>query len=244
MDTFNILKEKFKEINNKGYIKSVNNYKNGGGLTLESELESTGGDFNIPDFYDIEIKSAYKFRFQDLELFNSAPDGKHFPAAPWLSEQFGYPDKDYKNIKVFKGNVFGNKFNYIGLRFEYKLHIDRLNQKIVLNIYKNRTLINNDIYWDFDSLKEKLERKDRKIALFIFNKKKIGPTYYYKYEQLMMYELKNFDTFLDLIENGIVFVTFKTGVHKSGKYVGTFSDHGTAFRIEIKNIRLLFNEVK
>ena len=95
MHTFNILLNKFNEIKEKGYIKSINNYNNGSGLTLENELGSTGGDFNIPDFMDIEIKSIYKYRFASIDLFNSAPDGSHFPAAPWITENYGYPDKDF-----------------------------------------------------------------------------------------------------------------------------------------------------
>ena len=39
-----------KEIRKKGYIKSVTTAKNGCGLTLEHLLNSTGGDFCIPDF--------------------------------------------------------------------------------------------------------------------------------------------------------------------------------------------------
>ena len=240
MDTFNILKEKFKKIKNKDYIKSVNTYRNGAGLTLEHELGSTGGDFNIPDFYDIEIKAMYKYRFQSLELFNSAPDGVHFPAISWISENYGYPDKDFKNIKVFKGDVFGNGKNHIGYKYEFKLDVDRIKQKVILEIYRYNRLINNEICWDFDTLKDKLERKDSKLAIFIFNKKYVNSSYYYKYEEMYLYKLKGFNEFINLIEEGIVKVTFKAGVHKSGKYIGTFSDHGTSFRIDVSNIEQLF----
>ena len=241
MNSFEILKRKYDEIHKKGFIKSVNTYKNGGGLTLEHELGSTGGDFNVPDFYDIEIKTLYKLRFQSLELFNSSPDGLHFPAIPWLSERFGYPDKDYKNIKVFKGDVYGNKKNNIGYKYEFKLKVNREKERIHLEVYRLNKLINNEIYWDFDTLKDKLERKDKKLAIFMFSRKYINNSYYYRYDSMSLYELKGFDYFIDLIDKGIIKVTFKAGVHKSGKYIGKFSDHGTSFRIDLNNIQKLFN---
>jgi len=240
MNTFEILKSKYKEINSKGYIKSINNYKNGAGLTVENELGSTGGDFNIPDFLDIEIKTVYKFRYSDIDLFNCAPDGKYFPAALWLADNYGYPDTDYKNIKVFKGNVYGNVAKNIGYKYCFKLNVNYKNKRVELQIYKNNIMINNEIYWDFDSLKSKLERKDSKLAVFKFIRKLINNEWYYKYENLYMYKLKNFETFLDLINQGIIFATFKVGIHKSGKYIGKISDHGTSFRIYFGNMHKLF----
>lgn len=243
MDTFNILKEKYVKIHSKGYIKSVNNYKNGAGLTLENELESTGGDFNVPDFMDIEIKTVYKYRKSDIELFNSAPDGKYFPAALWLAENYGYPDKDYKSINVFKGNVYCHIKNNIGYRYKFRLNVNKEKNRIELEIYKNNIMINNEIYWDFDTLKDKLERKDNKVSVFTFTRKIINNHYYYKYEAIYMYKLKNFETFISLVEKGFIFVIFKVGIHKSGSYKGKISDHGTAFKIYFGNMHKLFYKI-
>jgi hypothetical protein len=59
-----------------------------------------------------------------------------------------------------------------------------------------------------------------------------------------MYKLTNFNNFLNCVENGTIFVTFKTGVYKKGKYTGKFTDHGTSFRICKNNITELFTEQK
>lgn len=243
MHSFKLLQEKYNKLQKKGFIKSVNKYSNGAGLTLESELESTGGDFNIPDFLDIEIKSFYQYRKTYIELFNSAPDGKHFPGSIWLAENFGYPDKDYPNIKVLKGNVYGNRKRYIGYKYQYKLNVNYFKKKIILEIYKNEHMINDEIYWDFDTLKEKLLRKDSKMAIFKFIKKNIEGNVYYKYNSLYMYKLRCFEIFIKLIENGTIFITFKIGVHKSGKYMGKISDHGTGFKIYFGDMKELFYKV-
>ena len=241
---FEDLLKKFKEIRKKGYIKSVTTAKNGCGLTLEHLLNSTGGDFCIPDFKDIELKAIRNYKFADFDLFNASPDGKYVFPAQWIAEKYGYPDRDYKNIKVFKGNIYSRSLNKIGLFNHYKLRVDKENKRIILEIYDYyKNLINSDIYWDFDSLKEKLERKLQKLAIITVDKLYFDKDYYYLYKSINFYTLKSFDVFIDLIDKGYIFVTFKTGVVKSGKYKGKFQDHGTAFRISKNNINELYNKI-
>lgn len=243
-ESFNNLLEKFKKINKQGYIKSITPAKNGCGITLEYLLNSTGGDFCIPDFEDIELKAIRNYDFADFDLFNASPDGKHVFPSQWIADKYGYPDKDYRNINVFKGNIYGTHLNNIGLFNNFKLRVDKENKKIFLEIYDYyKRLTNSDIYWDFDSLKEKLERKLQKLAIINVDKLYSNKEYYYFYRSIKFYKLKSFESFVDLIEKGYIFVTFKTGVGKSGKYEGKFQDHGTAFRISKNNIDKLYNRI-
>ena len=243
-ENFENLLTRFNEIKKQGYIKSVTNSKNGCGITLEHLLKSTGGDFCIPDFEGIELKAIRNYDFADFDLFNASPDGKYVFPSQWIANKYGYPDKDYKDINVFKGDIFGNHFNKIGLFNHFKLKVDNENKKIILEIYNyHKILINNDIYWDFDSLKSKLERKLLNLAIINVDKLYSNREYYYFYKNLKMYTLKSFETFIDLINSGIIFVTFKTSAAKSGKYIGKFQDHGTAFRISKNNIEKLFTRI-
>lgn len=238
------LLENFKRIHKQGFIKSVTSSKNGAGITLEYLLNSTGGDFCIPDFQGIELKALRNYKFADFDLFNSSPDGKYVYPSQWLAENYGYPDKDFKNIKVLKGDIYSNHLNKIGLFNQFQLKIDKVNKKIILQIYNYKNvLINEDIYWDFDTLKEKLELKLKKLAIITTEKLYSNREYYYFYKSIKMYKLKSFEEFINLIEQGIIFVTFKTGVSKSGKYKGKFQDHGTAFRISQCNIEKLFTKI-
>ena len=59
-----------------------------------------------------------------------------------------------------------------------------------------------------------------------------------------IYKLKNFDTFIDLLEKGLIKVSFKVGVFKDPKRLGKIHDRGTAFSIENKNINMLFNLIE
>ena len=59
----------------------------------------------------------------------------------------------------------------------------------------------------------------------------------------VFYKLKNFETFIKLIEDGIIEITFKIGTHKNGSKKGKPYDHGTDFSINIKDIDKLFDSV-
>lgn len=243
METIEKLEKKFAFVKKQGYIKSLSESKNSVGITLENALGSSGGDFNVPDFEDIEIKAVRGYYAAEFDLFNSAPDGKYINSTKWIAENYGYPDKDYKSIKVFKGNIFANSINRIGIKYRFKLDIKREENRIYLNIYDAEyNLINNDIFWDFDSLKEKLLRKDKKLAIFWYCKKYIENSSYFYFYKMKYYELQSFEKFLEEFEKGTIFITFKVGVNKSGKHTGEYTDHGTSFRISKENIRKLFYE--
>lgn len=245
LDTnFKHLLNKFSIIKRKGYIESINNYNNGSGMTLEHYIGSTSGDFCIPDFEGIEIKAVRHYSDCSISLFSSSPDGKYITPNQWIAQNYGYPDKNFSNMKIINGTISGDKLYKIGLFYYFKLRVDYASLKIILEIYDyQKNLINNDIYWDFDSLEEKLYRKLQNLATVEFLKKYFNGKNYYKYQDIRMYKLKSFNTFLNLINDGIVSISFKVGIHKSGKYSGKYSDHGTTFKIDKINIEKLFTRI-
>lgn len=243
MNSFDELKTKFEEIKKMGYIKGVSNNNNTAGETLEKLLGYTGGSFNIPDYKDVELKAIRDFDDRAFDLFSSSPDGKYFNANKWISENFGYPDKDYPNINVIKGNVYANKFNKIGLKFLFKLIIDSKEKRIYLGVYNlDYKLINKDIYWDFDTIIEKMYRKNEKLAIFTFRKIFKDNDIMIKYTNLNFYKIKEVFEFIYLIRIGKIYVVLKTGVFKKGKYKGKFTDHGSSFRINKKDLQYMFYE--
>ena len=244
MNSFLMLTKKFNTIKNLGYVKGINNNRNSAGSTLENLLGSSGFDFNIPDFYDIEIKALRKYYSAEFDLFNSSPDGGVVNAIKWLADNYGYPDKDYRHVKVFKGNVFSNRLSTIGHNYLFRLSINKNKERVYLEIVDYEyNLINKEIFWDFDTLRDKLERKLSKLAVIRFDKKFINNDVYYNFDSVKLYKLISFDRFIECINKGYVYVTFKSGVFKKGKYTGKFTDHGTSFRISIQNIEELFKSV-
>ena len=237
------LLQKFDNIKQRGYIPSITNNKNGSGLTLEYLIGSTGGDICIQDFKNIEFKTLNTYSNSNLNMFSCAPDGKYCLATQWLSWKYGYPDKVYRKIRILKALV-NTKLNKVGLFYYFSLRVNKKNKTIILYVYNiKKELINSDIYWDFDSIEEKLIRKLSTLALITNQKMEKNGKIYYKYTNIRIYKLKSFEKFIKLIEKDMIFVNFKTGVYKSGYYKGKFHDHGTGFEIERENIEKLYNRI-
>ena len=151
---YNYLITKFNEIKEMGYIKSTNNYSNNSGETLERLLGSTGGDFNIPDFYGIEIKSVRNKKNVVITLFSSTPNGKYAEATKWLSEKYGYPDKDYRNIK--------------GPEEESKLYNEKLlkiNSEQIQSYFNNEGKSDDDIDFKKIIFEENYENVSKKLDI-------------------------------------------------------------------------------
>ncbi len=239
MNTYLELLKKFDEFKGKPILIG-SNHKNCG-LILEELLGTSGGYFNIPDYYDLEIKAAQYHEKKEITLFSHPPTGSVVFPMKYLSDKYGYPDRDFKNIKVLKGNINAKNKTKIGLFYYYKLEIDNYKKRINLNVYNNCfKLIDNSIYWDYDELKEMLERKLENLAIFLVEKKKINLKNYYIFNNMFFYHLKNFDTFISEIENGNIFITINIGVYKYGYRIGQFVDHGCSFRIKLIHIENLF----
>lgn len=236
----NLLIERFKLLKKAGYIEGILKNKNAAGIVLEKKLNCGADSLCFPDFEGIEIKAIRSYNDAAIELFNDTPSSPYINTTQWLTEKFGYPDKTWKEKNSLKGDVSATKKNKIGLFYSYKLQVNK--NKIVLEIYNSKNiLINNEVYWDFEWLRRKLETKLNYFALInttrIYSKGK----YYYNYNNMKIYKLKSFDIFIDLIKKGIISITFKNGYYKSGKYKGKFHDHGTSFRIRKNNLSKLFN---
>lgn len=241
----NELIKKFEIIKNAGFVESKINEKSGSGVTLENLLNCGAGDLCYPDFNGIELKVIRKYNDASIDLFNCTPDGPHLNTTQWLTRNYGYPDKDFPQKKALKGEINSLVTNKIGLFYFFKLKISKKEKKVILEIYNHKgEKINNELYWDFKWIKQKLNTKMKFLAIIESTKFYSKGKYYFKYENIKIYKLKNFNAFIKLIEKGVINITFKTGYYKSGKYYGKFHDHGTSFRIKKENINLLYDNIQ
>ena len=99
-----------------GYVKAINNYNSGIGLTFENLLGKKVDDFPLPDFQnEIEIKTKLAFSTKPIHLFKLTPDGTEFFEMKRIVSKYGY----YKMMsKVLSGSVFANKKTKIGDKYE------------------------------------------------------------------------------------------------------------------------------
>ena len=111
-------------------------------------------------------------------------------------------------------------------------------------IYDSKdNLLEKDVYWDFETLEEKLYRKLEYLAYVHAIKKYSKDGIYFKYTKINFYKLKTFNEFINLLEQGKIRVTFKVSVYKKGKKKGKTYDHGTGFDIKEEDLLQLYDEI-
>lgn len=242
---------KIKEFNNifncikaKGWIKETAKGYGNAGKTFEKLINNDKNDFEIPDYNGIEIKTKRSDTHLYNTLFNCKPDGPYYMETDRLRTTYGYPDKKYKDQKIFQTDVFYDSFIKVGGKYKLKLEIDEEKQKIYLIICNlKEELIEKSTYWDFDSIKEKLYRKMKILAYIHVTRKYSNGITYFRYKSVDYYKLKSFHDFIDSIKAGKVKVNFKIGIYKSGKYFGKTHDHGTGFSIKEEDFLNIYEKI-
>lgn len=238
------LKQEFEIIAKKGYIKGIYNNSASIGRTFENELNLPRNQMEIPDYYGIEIKTRRTYSKSHITLFTAVPDGEQPKETERLKNTYGYPYKKDKKYKALYVNVYGNRKNYGGVKYQYKLDVDRNSNKIYLSIYdRYDNLIERKAYWSFIYLESKIMLKLKTLAIVNAWPKQINGWNYFKYYKIEFYILKDFETFLNLIESGIIRVTLKVDIYTDEKNYGKTYDHGCGFDIEELNITKLYNKI-
>ena len=242
MNNVNLLINKFNDIKSMGWVPSTKKGTAGIGLTFEHLIGVNENEFEIPDFNGIELKTKRNKSNSYTTLFNATPDGQHFHEVERLRTMYGYPHSKAKEYKVLNVSTFANQLNNMEIKYYSKVKVDYDKQKLFFLIYdRNRNLIEDEVFWYFDTLKEKLLRKLSVLAFINADTKTVDNIEYFKYNKMTIYLLKDFDTFLSLLEQGIIRVTFKINVYLNGPKKGQICDHGTGFDIQEKDLLKLFD---
>ena len=240
-ESFIELYTKFKEIKNMGWVKSQRIGVGGIGYTFEKLIGKEEDNFSIPDYEGIEIKTTNQFGNEDITLFSATPDGDYLFPIKSVLDKLGYPDKDYPEYKVFNMTVNAIEYKWIGLYKKMKLVVNRDEKKIDL-IVKSRDNkpIDINVSWSIDMLRKKIYIKLRYLAIIKAKIRKVGGEQYFLYNKISLYELKSFDKFIDLIEMGVIVISFKISIFKKGPKFGKMHDRGTSFSIKEKDISYLY----
>ena len=238
------LKYKFEKIAAKGYIKGIYNNNAAIGRTFENELNLNMNKESVPDYHGIELKTRRTYSKSMITLFNAVPDGDKPLELNRIRDRYGWPYKRDKEYKALYAEVYGNIAKYAGIKYKYKLEVNKQEEKIYLCIYdKEGDLVEKEVYWSFDYLKEKLINKLQVLALIEVWPNKINGWNYFKYYKINFYTLKGFDTFISLIEIGIIKLSIKIDIYMDKENYGKMYDHGCGFSIAKKDINLLFSNI-
>lgn len=238
------IKEKFDKIKKIGWIESKRVGSTGVGYTLEFMFNTDENNLEIPDLNIFELKAQRNFSNSYITLFNATPDGDYLFEIERLRKQYGYPDKDFKQYKIVNCDVFANKITNLGAKYKQTIKINTDEEKIRLNILNNDlNLIDNEISWSFKLIKDKFKRKLQFLTFVEAEKKTVNGKEYFKYKDIVFYEAYSFDKFIELLTKGIIKITFKIGIFKSGKRQGQVHDHGTGFSIKKENLNFLYKKI-
>ncbi len=238
------LLEKFIEVKNKGWVQSIRRGPTGVGATFEFLIGKSEENFEMPDFYGIEIKTKRYNSSSLVTLFNATPDSHIILGTKRLLSLYGYPDRIIKNVKVLNNVAYASHYTLVGLKYRFKIMVDFNSKKVFLCVYDRYfRFLENKTYWTFELLKEKLERKLKWLAVVIAENKIINEVEYFHYTKMHLYRLKDFDTFIKLLDFGLIRVTFKMGVFRDDERYGKLHNRGTSFDIEFNDIELLYEKI-
>mgnify|MGYP003306574241 CR=1 FL=1 len=242
--SINELKQKFLIIKESGWIKGTGFGYNSVGITFEQLLGLSQNELEIADYNGIEIKTKRYSSKSYITLFSYTPEGKFYHEVERIKDTYGYPHKKFSQYKVLNNSVYGNRKNKIGIRFYFKLSVDKIDKKIYLEIYDlNSNLLERNVYWDFDTIKQKIYRKMKILAFVKSYSKKIDGIEYFKYYDLKIYLLRGFDEFIELVDKGIVRINFKLNINTSLNKLGKIHDHGTSFDILEEDLEKLYIKI-
>ncbi len=240
-ETSKKLIDQFHIIANKGWIPSFNNNWGSVGLTFENLLDKKPDSKYEPDYYDIEIKCSGRYSRYPLFLFTIAFDGPSDDEITRLTEKYGHYDKDFPDKKVMFEKVGMDFGHFNGEGNSFRFEIDKERKVIYLCVYDvNGCLLEKISYVSFQSLKEHLETKLKKMALVYASKRVENNRDFFRYYKIVLYHLYGFDTFLDLIEKGIIIVHLISRISKSGEDIGKYRNKNLVFSIAKKDINYLF----
>ena len=139
-----------------------------------------------------ELNSRNIFSNSYVSLFNCGVEGPYFKWTERLKDLYGYSHINDKKYKVLISSVYSNFKIKVGLFYYFKLKVDRANRKTFLLIFDiHGKLIEDDVFWSFDLLEEKVSRKLHNLALFGVLKNNCNDGTYYKYVILIFMSLKN-----------------------------------------------------
>lgn len=239
------LENKFASIKKMGWIK--NNYKGKGcaGNIFEELIGKQPDQFCYPDYNGIEIKTKKENSQYPITLFTCMPDGSMPLECERLRLKYGYPSKVDKNILVF--NIKANSVNFTksGYYKRFKLVMDDKTKRIYLlcNDIRNSE-IDKETYWDYSTIEDIMQRKFSYLSLVIVTQKKENDILYFKYNMLIFYKYKGFDSFMRQMKEGNIEIKFNIDVFTNDKYYGKIHNHGVAFIIKEEYLNEIFEIIK
>ena len=237
-ENIKLLTKEFNRIKKMEYVKSIRKGNTGVNITFKQLLNRNN---SLKETYGIDIKIKRSYSKAHINLFSAKSNENEYVKIKKIGEN-QIKDPKSNNVKTLNIDIFINKIVKVERNYYFNLCIDKNQEKIYLQIYDcyNR-LIDKSIYWDFNSLKEKLYEKIQVLALIKAWPSKLGEYEYFKYYKMNIYILKSFDTFIELIEKDIIKINIKIKFPNIKTKYSKALNYNANFGIKEEDLLLLFN---
>lgn len=217
----------YRKICDMGWITTHRAGPTGIGKTLEDLLGIPENNIDGPDFGDYELKSCRLDSNSMLTMFTRAPQPAR--ANTHLRLKYGYSSGAYDNDeKVLHSTLSADRFTPIadtGHQLKIGCDIDGI------HIMSENAVEN--VFWSRNALKKCFEKKYKnKFVYAKAHSRGTGAGEQFRFVEA--YEVSGFDydAFIDLLEEGKIYVDLRIGQYHSGPNKGKTHDHGTGFRIK------------
>jgi len=249
-----ILLSRLSRIKELGWVENRRIGNQGGvGNTLEDLLEIEENNLQLPDFGQWEIKSQRAETSSLLTLFHSEPKPRKARFVPRiLLPCYGWPHQEAgikysENEMSFRQTINASNYSDRG----FSVGVDRDNEKIFIRFNSDKIAshhyhwkksvedrigleeLNPIPYWDFCDIENKLFSKLKNTIYVKATTKIENCIEYYHYEHFEVYTGIDIDNFVNLVEEGQVYIDFDSR---------TGHNHGTKFRIRPAYKDLLYNK--
>lgn len=205
--------EKFKEIKEKGFIKTLRKGPTGVGYTYECELGKEEDNNSLPDLGDRELKCKINGNTKYVRLFSKDKNCWKISRKNAI-KKYGSLDS--------KGRL--SLYNFIGIGAEnsYGLFVEILSDRAII---RSSTEVIGE--WLFLDLVKAFDAKFPAMVLVTADREKIDGQYHYHYNKGMMLDEGSSEAFKEMLLNGEVVLELRLHLSSDGKV----RDHGTALTL-------------
>lgn len=239
---YEILLKDFIKIKSRGYIKAVGHGSSMVGRTFEDMLRIKENNMAFADYFGIEIKCFSREAEDYITLLSMEPESVEGNIIKKIATNYGYPDKEYKNINILNTYVNANKTRFISLKYKGEVFFNEKNLYILIRDKYDR-VIDNSARWSIERINDSFNDKCKYLAIISSKIKYYNKVPYIKYDDIKIYRLKHINKWLRALETGEARINFKISVRKSGKLKGELHNHGTSFQIQYKAIENVFERI-
>ena len=106
-------------------------------------------------------------------------------------------------------------------------------------INDNDEVIYLNVSWTYESIEKRINEKMKYLAIIRADNKMINNDEYFLYKEINFYKIKDFNTFIELIDNGIISLNIEIERHDD---TNSYS-RGTNFSIHEEDIELLYDKL-